>query len=209
MKASVLAVLGMTMLVAAAPASAQVRFSGSSLGCFGLDCTPGTSAKTGFLNFTGMSFDEQTRNDGHVQFMLGYFSWDAFIGETYIDSPFTLFLAFTNPTGIYPDPVYYGNAEGVYIRGKLNGAWTATSSLQLTFEPNQREYAFTGGDPDRPGEFTLTLNNMNINPDNRHIIGTVTNATVTPEPMSMILMGSGLAGLAAARRRRKRQSKDA
>jgi hypothetical protein len=208
LKASVLAVLGIMAVAGASPADAQVRFSGSALGCFGLDCSPVNSSETGFLNFTGMSFDETTRNDGRAQLMFGYFSWDAFIGETYIDSPFTLFLAFTNPTGIYPDPVYYGNAEGVYIRGKLNGAWTATSDLQLTFEPNQREYTFTGGDPDRPGEFTLTLNNMNINPDNRHIIGTVTDATVTPEPVSLILMGSGLAGLAAARRRRKRPSSD-
>ena len=196
------------LIAAASPAAAQIRFSGSALGCFGIDCVPAEVSEVGYLNFMGSTFDETSRNNGNAQLMLGYFSWDWFLGETYIDSPFTLFLAFTNPTGIYPDPVYYGNAEGFYIKGKLNGSWTAESGLLLSFDPNQREYTFTGGEPDKEGKFTLTLNNMIINPDNRHIIGTVTDATVTPEPLSMVLMGSGLAGLAAARRRRKRQASD-
>lgn len=207
MKASTFAAC-VLLVAAASPAAAQIRFNGSAVGCFGIDCVPAATSQVGYLNFTGMSFDEYSRNDGTAQLMLGYFSWEWFLGETYIDAPFTLFLAFANPSGIYPDPVYYGNADGLYVKGKLNGSWSATSTLQLTFSPNEREYTFTGGEPDKPGKFTLTLNDMTISPDNRHIFGTITDATVTPEPLSMVLLGSGLAGLAAARKRRKRQVGD-
>ena len=70
-----------------------------------------------------------------------------------------------------------------------------------------RSYTFTGGNPDTDGSFTLTLEDTYIDPNRgSKVYGHVSSATVTPEPMSMILMGSGLAGLAAARRRRKRQT---
>ncbi|HET9438709.1 MAG TPA: PEP-CTERM sorting domain-containing protein [Longimicrobiales bacterium] len=205
MKSSTFAVLFALTLAGAAPATAQeIQFSGSSLGCFGENCTPTSFASSDHLGFFGNSFSGLTDN-GALTLDFGYFAWDA-LGEYYVDSPFTLFLSFTAPTGIDPDPVYFGGVEGVVIRGKVNGIRVGSSTTQLVFEPNQRSYTFTGGNPNVDGTFTLTLRDTYIDPLRASkIYGDVSHATVTPEPMSMILMGSGLAGLAAARRRRKRQ----
>lgn len=212
MKFKAFALLALALAGAAAPASAQedpnsIRFSGQSFGCFGENCTPGLTSRLGYLTFTGASFDQYTRpSTRSLTMFLGNFVFDNFIGQTVVESPFTLFLAFTNPTGIDPDPVYYTDIAGLVIRGKVNGTYAGSSTASVVFEPNIREYTFTGGDPDLAGRFTLELRDTNLDPTTRnHIVGKVTDATVTPEPISMILMGSGLAGIAAARRRRKQQ----
>jgi hypothetical protein len=206
LKYSVMALLALTMGATPAVAQQNIQFSGSSLGCFGVDCTPTGFALSDHLGFFGNTFSGVT-DQGRLTLDFGYFAWDA-LGEYTVDSPFTLFLAFTSPTGIDPDPVYYGNVEGLVIRGKLNGVRTGSSTTQLVFEPNQRSYTFTGStaDAEADGVFTLTLPDTYIDANRASkVMGEVTGATVTPEPISMILMGSGLAGIAAARRRRKQQ----
>jgi len=197
--------------IAAAPVTAQeIRFQGEARGCFGIGCTPVSSAGVDFLNYTGQTFDGMTRN-GRLSLTFGFFTWDAFKGIDLVDSPFTLFLAFTNPTGIRPDPVFSGGAEGLIIRGRLFGRTIGLSTTQLVFEPNVRTFTFTGGQPNQSGEFTLALNDTYISANGRSYIEAdiydahTTPATVTPEPMTVILLGSGLAGVAAARRRRKQQ----
>ena len=209
MKATKIAFLTLALAGAVTPAAAQdtneIRLSGQTLGCFGENCAPTVFSQYGLLSFTGYAFDEYTRG-GRMSLIFGHFDWDAFLGETLVDSPFTLFLAFTNPTGIQPDPEYGLGLNGMVVRGKVNGVRTGSSDVLVNFTPNQQEYTFTGGQPDVPGKFTLTLYDAVLDPNAKtQVLGKVTDATVTPEPISMVLMGSGLAGIAAARRRRKRQ----
>lgn len=210
MKALKGAIFALAVLTSTAAAQDGIRFSGQSLGCFGVGCTPTYYSGTGFLNFTGQSFDGYTGSDGYLHLTFGFFNWDVFEGIDYIDSPFTLFLSFTNPTGISPDPVYGGSANGLLISGRLFGQMINIGGAVLNFEPNTRYYTFTGGDPNQPGDFRLTLADALISPTgNSYINGYITSASssahVTPEPMTMILMGSGLAGIAAVRRRRRRE----
>jgi hypothetical protein len=206
LKSSAITALIALTLASASPAAAQIRFAGQSLGCFGEDCTPTLLSSADYLNFTGSSFDLLTHLDGSLTMSLGHFSWSTLSGEQSVNSPFTLFISFAYPTGIHPDPIYYGGVEGLVIRGKLNGVRVGESTTQLVFEPNQREYTFTGGQPNGTGSFTLTLPDTHIEPYSRSFVyGQISDATVTPEPISMVLMGSGLAGLALTRRRRKQQ----
>lgn len=207
------AILALTIFAFGSTAAAQdgIRFSGSASGCFGENCTPTAFSGTGFLNFTGQSFDGYT-NHGYLPLTFGYFTWDFFSGIDYVDSPFTLFLSFTNPTGINPDPTYSGDVEGWIIQGRLFGHVIGLSTTVLRFEPNTRYYTFTGGQPNEPGDFRLTINDAYISGTGAsYVTGYVshasTGATVTPEPLSMILLGSGLAGIAGVRRRKKQQQR--
>jgi hypothetical protein len=214
LKVSAIALVALTFATAVTPAAAQdpneIRFSGQTFGCFGENCTPGLFSASNYLQFAGMSFNQVSRPDGRTTLFLGQFSFaPLFQGETIIDSPFTLFIGFTNPTGIFPDPVYYTDIAGLVVRGKVNGQRVGSSDVSVVFQPNTQEYKFSGGQPDLPGRFTLELRDTYIGANTGGTIaGKITDATVTPEPISMVLMGSGLAGIAAARRRRKQKQQE-
>jgi hypothetical protein len=204
-------IAGAAALMIAGPASAQVNFQGTSYGCFGWDCTPSGSSTassvfgTDILDYTGEAFSGTT-SGGALDLTFGYFDWRSFSGVQLLAQPFTLFLNFVSPTGISPDPIYGGGALGlVRVQGSF---WSDPFSIgAVFFHPNERTYSFSG--PDSPGQFTLTLNDTYLNVTGQsYIRGDITGAgagqgTVTPEPITMLLMGSGLAGIAAARRRRK------
>lgn len=202
---------GAAALMIAGPAAAQVNFEGTSHGCFGWDCTPASSSTassvfgTDILDYTGQAFGGTT-SGGELDLTFGYFNWRSFSGIQLLAQPFTLFLNFVSPTGISPDPIYGGGALGlVKVQGSF---WSDPFSLgAVFFQPNDQTYSFNG--PDSPGQFTLTLHDTHLNVTGRsYIRGDITGAggsqgTVTPEPITMLLMGSGLAGIAAAKRRRR------
>ncbi|HET7273883.1 MAG TPA: PEP-CTERM sorting domain-containing protein, partial [Longimicrobiaceae bacterium] len=203
---------GLALLIYSAPAAAQ-DYEGYTNGCFYEDgesiCSPASTSPPGtatienwwggaVLNFEGTSFfgaavaGPTTLNLG--KFSLGNF----FIHENFKEYNFRLRTTFLRPT----------SAEGLFT-ASLNGTiWLSTyGSINIDFDDNT--FVF----PDN--RYKLTVNNFTLygdghihdlfcgHPASANLTGTITNTSVTPEPVSMVLLGSGLAGLGAARRRRK------
>jgi hypothetical protein len=195
----------------------QVGFQGNTTGCFSsLDvCDPTAESFYGdnILQFTGGAFNATTQNgalefDGSTNHSLGYFSWLNFEGARSYLSPFTLAINLITPTGVDPAPVYGGYSGGIVVQGQVD--WSLSGVI---FRPSERTYTFATGNGDQRGSFTMELDDLYLQAQGRtYLTGRITNATtgspstVTPEPVSMALMGTGLAGLAAARRRRKKEA---
>jgi hypothetical protein len=104
--------------------------------------------------------------------------------------------------GFDPGP---GNAEhmrtvgGDYVLFQLSGFGSFSFNESAVFEWHSQQVAF--GDCD--------VNNWSDRCTDDSIKGTLPPTEVVPEPISMVLLGTGLAGVAAARRRRNQLSKDA
>jgi hypothetical protein len=165
----------------------------STAGCFGTGCTPAAGAVTAFgtatLTFTSVG---PVNVNTPVVADLGQFTIVAGASETLAATPFTLVV-----TQTAPGPT---------------GSGTFTASLSGTVTNNS---GFLVATFDNPAAFTIngvTYTLVNIDAQNRLFLdpnatGGVTRISAlveTPEPMTMVLFGTGLALVAAkARRRRK------
>ena len=195
MKKRMMAALAAATVMFAAPAAAQVTFTGTSAGCFGAACAPILGASVnGGLTYTGSSFNQTTDNTGFLALGgtsdgLGTFTLTG-LTDTYTGDIFRLLVSFTAPTSTPSNTTFETLLQGTVTGMNAGGVF-------VNFDNAVRTFASSAG------PFTFALNDVSIssNSATQIVSGQIQAAVPEPGTWAMMLIGFGGMGVALRRRR--------
>jgi hypothetical protein len=193
-------------LAVTAPAHAQtVNFQGTTMGCFYTTtvCTPvaNSGLAGGNLTFQSGTFNVNTAggfvgvgNQPGGGNNFGSFSLPANVTPQTVapGTNFLIHIMFTAPAGVSPNPVPFMATVMGTVQQNGGGYF-------IDFNNNPTNITWTGGSG------TIWLNDVSINNFAEGTTVSITgNITASvPEPATILLLGSGLAGLMMTSRRRR------
>lgn len=185
-----------TMMFFAAPASAQVQFTGTAQGCFGAACAPAAADLNVGLAYAGGSFNQFTDANGFLGIggatdNLGSLTL-AGIANDYNGDIFRLLVSFTAPAAVAPP----GHLFNTLLTGSVSS--TSTGSVFVNFDNTPLLFTSAAGD------FTFQINDVSVSAGGAAQIISAQIQAAIPEPgtWAMMLLGFGAIGYSMRRRRK-------